>query len=376
MLTSLNLMKMNGQQLRRFSEILRAAFPLPRFDQLLLYRLDIRRADIALGNTYEEIVFNVFTDSQSRNWTFKLLQAARESNPDDPDLFAFAQQFGLSTATPGHSELERLIDETNVSFDVVRWRTLSGHIETQVCRIEVSTSEGVVYGTGFLVGPGIVITNYHVMEEVIDKNCSPREVVLRFDYKRLADGTTINPGTVYRLAEDWLVDFSKYSSVDEMIDPTDPPETDELDYALLRLDAEPGNEPIGHGASDPDASLRKWIEVPVERYDFKPQTPLYIVQHPAAKPLQLALDTKAVIQVNNNYTRVRYKTNTEAGSSGAPCFNKDWTLVALHHSGDPNFARLHKPQYNQGIPIAAIAALLEQRGKKDTLGAPSDISLQ
>ena len=48
----------------------------------------------------------------------------------------------------------------------------------------------------------------------------------------------------------------------------------------------------------------------------------------------------SLLSSNANNTRVRYRTNTEEGSSGAPCFDKDWELVALHHSGDPNYEAL------------------------------------
>ena len=68
-----------------------------------------------------------------------------------------------------------------------------------------------------------------------------------------------------------------------------------------------------------------------------------------------------VIGVNANGTRLKYKVNTEGGSSGAPCFNTDWDLLALHHSGDPNFDSDHKPEYNEGIPIEAIVKLLTER---------------
>jgi hypothetical protein len=83
--------------------------------------------------------------------------------------------------------------------------------------------------------------------------------------------------------------------------------------------------------------------------------------------LKLALDTEAVIGVNDSGTRVRYRTNTDEGSSGSPCFDDRWNLVALHHAGDPKFAPLYHPEYNQGIPFAAIRALLEQRNKLDLL---------
>ncbi len=64
----------------------------------------------------------------------------------------------------------------------------------------------------------------------------------------------------------------------------------------------------------------------------------------------MALDTEAVIGLNDNKTRVRYTTDTEPGSSGSPCFNQNWELVALHHSGDPNWL----PSWNEGIPTDLI----------------------
>jgi hypothetical protein len=99
---------------------------------------------------------------------------------------------------------------------------------------------------------------------------------------------------------------------------------------------------------------------------------LFIVQHPKGDPLQLALDTDAVIGMNANSTRVQYGTNTLPGSSGSPCFDRDWNLVALHHSGDPDFDPAHKAEYNEGIPFSAIRALLAQRGLEDQLAAAPD----
>lgn len=119
-------------------------------------------------------------------------------------------------------------------------------------------------------------------------------------------------------------------------------------------------------SNDPsDSPLRGWIQVTNEEYAFLPHSPLIIMQHPKGEPLKLALDTDAIISVNANSTRVTYKTNTEPGSSGSPCFNLNWDLVALHHSGDASF----KPEYNEGIPLSAILALLKQRGLRDIIGS-------
>ena len=54
--------------------------------------------------------------------------------------------------------------------------------------------------------------------------------------------------------------------------------------------------------------------------------------------MKLALDTQAVVGLNGNGTRIRYRTNTDPGSSGSPVVG-DWdsvglTLVAIRN-GNP-----------------------------------------
>jgi hypothetical protein len=75
-----------------------------------------------------------------------------------------------------------------------------------------------------------------------------------------------------------------------------------------------------------------------------------ILQHPSHDRLKLAVNMEAMIGPNANGTRIRYRTNTEEGSSGSPCFGAGWELIGLHHSGDPRV----RPTYNQGIPITRI----------------------
>jgi hypothetical protein len=92
-----------------------------------------------------------------------------------------------------------------------------------------------------------------------------------------------------------------------------------------------------------------------------------IVQHPIAGPLKLAIDTQGIIGLNENGTRIKYRTNTEPGSSGSPCFNVNWELIALHHAGDPDFSIEHQPEYNQGVPFYAIYELLKKRNLLDEI---------
>jgi hypothetical protein len=278
-----------------------------------------------------------------------------------PDL---VEQKPAGTAPLTGSALQAKIRSIDSTFNIAVWRARLGDIEGQVCRIECPAT--VPLATGFLIGPNAVMTNYHVIENVK----TPGDVRLRFDYKVATDGVSVGNGVDYKLANNWLYDQSPYSPEDLKLNGSNPA-PDQLDYAILRVEGEPGNDPIGgaKAAADPATQPipRKWIS-PRWDYDFLGQHALYIVEHPDGNPLKVAIDSEAVFSVNQNRTRVRYRTETEAGSSGSPCFSANWDWVALHHSGDPKFLTGAKPEYNQGIPLAAIRNLLEQRGKMGVFG--------
>jgi hypothetical protein len=76
-----------------------------------------------------------------------------------------------------------------------------------------------------------------------------------------------------------------------------------------------------------------------------------------------------VIGVNGNATRIRHRTNTLPGSSGSPCFDQDWTPVALHRGRDPNFHTVAPtPPYNVAVPLGAILAELRRHGLEHFVG--------
>jgi hypothetical protein len=356
---------LTGPQSRDFRSALRKAFSLQSFTEMLWFQLSKPLDTITTANGLDAKIFDVIRKADEESWTAELLQAARLERPHDIDLFTFAQQFGLAIATPQGEALERKIEEANSDLDILPWRKRLSEIEAQVCRIEISGSWPPTYGTGFLLGPNLVMTNYHVVEDVILGKVPPERVICLFDYKVMDDGITINAGTPYTLAsKKWCVDYSEYSQLDSQYDTEDAvPQEDQLDYALFRLSRSAGTEPVGgENNKMPNAPARGWISIPATSYDFRPESALFIVHHPDKAPLKVSLNTNSILFVNKNATRVRYKTNTESGSSGSPCFHANWGLVALHHASDPIYKKFYQPQYNQGIPFAAILHLMAQRG--------------
>lgn len=220
----------------------------------------------------------------------------------------------------------------------------------RVCKVELDDGSS---GTGFLVGPSAVLTNWHVVRDHLGPG-KAAGITCRFDFITGAVGQP-QQNKVVKLGAKGVLDWSPCSDAElQTTDPDAPPPTaDELDYALLEL-AEPLGDTRGFEllpAAPPAAAQLK---------------ALLIFQHPQGSRMKLALDTDSLIGVVHGGLRLRYRTNTDEGSSGSPCFTMDWDLVALHHYGDPQ--QVQDPQFNQGVPIELVRQRIIANGRAAALG--------
>jgi Trypsin-like peptidase domain len=370
-------MRINGRRLEKneftdFEESLRDVFNLKEFKAMLRKRLNWPVLDRdADDGFFTEMIDKAENDEKTQ----ELLEAALKEKSDSSLLKAFAERIGYSplvqlptntsappranppaqqSTEPSERHLERQVSALHSSLDPAPWRALMEKRERQICRIVIQGWDKA-YGTGFLVGADVVMTNYHILKDVIDGEIPSSRVSLYFDYKLKEDGTALETGSKHQVADDWLLDHSEHSDLDRQnTEQCDDVDERYLDYALLRLKKEAGEEHVG-------GVKRGWIDILELEYGFQPGTALLILHHPGGGPLTFDLDTRSIIEVNTNKTRVRYTTNTKNGSSGAPCFTANWELVAIHQSGDPDFT--HSAKYNQGIPIATILRRLKKHGK-------------
>ncbi|HWM89693.1 MAG TPA: trypsin-like peptidase domain-containing protein [Thermoanaerobaculia bacterium] len=188
-----------------------------------------------------------------------------------------------------------------------------------VCRIVTNES----LGTGFLVGPGLLMTNNHV----IDRREAAQGAIAEFG---LNDSASV-PITAALLPD-------RFFMTDE-----------DLDFTIVACDA----SRLGDVRPIP---LRR-SPVTVTRHEF-----VNIIQHPAGRPKEVALQENTVTRVQDKL--IHYETDTERGSSGSPVFNNNWDLVALHHSGTqlPDGTA-----ENEGIRISAIVAHLIAVGQGDSV---------
>src|SRR5205807_1661041 len=161
---------LTGQQYQQLAEALLDAFPsLEKLSQMGRYELNKNLSMISSETNFAEYVFKLIETAEAQGWTTQLIAAARKSNPGNPRLLAFSQQIGLAPkSTPAQEEFESVIQTTKGFLDITNWRTRLSELETQICRVEIQTNNYNVYGTGFLIGPDVVVTSYHVMKEVIE----------------------------------------------------------------------------------------------------------------------------------------------------------------------------------------------------------------
>jgi hypothetical protein len=347
----------------KFRQALLAAFDEPALILLTTDYLGPARSFPNLsppgfGKTQEVRVNEMLQQARMGDFLLDLVAAAHERRPSNPELRAIAEELGLTLTgprldNPTGKPLEALVQQEatflNPMLLVDRLAVLHG----QVCFVELSPGNG---GTGFLIGKDLVLTNQHVIAPILEGHVAPQAVSCRFDYREAVGGGPVAGETRIGLSPaKWLEDCRPPAKSDE--DPAlGEPGPEEYDYALLRLAEPVGEWPIGGATMDPLATPRDWIKPADPVPAVIKGNQLFMLQHPAGEPLRLSIGS--VQQFNAGGTRMRHTANSRKGSSGAPCFNADLELVALHHAHDPAYP----PQWNQAVPFGLIQGLWQANG--------------
>jgi V8-like Glu-specific endopeptidase len=187
-------------------------------------------------------------------------------------------------------------------------------------------------GTGFIVAPGILLTNHHVLP---DPTTASLTIVLA-DYEAAHPGTTPGrPASVLLDPESLFVSNA------------------ELDFTFCGVN---GLDFLGSIPLDRNSLNIAATEI------------VNIIQHPRGRPKEVGLRDNRVVQADSLV--IQYACSTEPGSSGSPVFNNQWEPVAIHHasvkSEGPEARSVEDPSgetsaryLNEGIRLSAIALWLE-----------------
>jgi len=162
----------------------------------------------------------------------------------------------------------------------------------------------VGFGTGFLIGDNLLLTNNHVLVDAAEATGS----FVEFDYELDEQD---RPRSV--------VTFALQPERFFMTDKT-------LDYTLVFVQ----NESLAGGRQMSEFGRIPLIEA-VGKVNVGHS--VSIIQHPGGNRKSVALRDNTVKELLENV--IQYEADTQPGSSGAPVFNDRWELVALHHSGVP-----------------------------------------
>jgi endonuclease G len=234
--------------------------------------------------------------------------------------------------------LERLIGASDLNS--INFLDRGRRAADAVCRIKLPMEGGEAYGTGFLVGPRLLVTNNHVLASATEAAQAEAE----FGYEHDIDGVLKRP-VAFNLDPAQIF----YTST-------------ELDITFVAL------APMSENG------------VPLDRYGWLPLIPMTgkavdgewvsIIQHPHGDPKQIAIHASQITRIDEELVPydisnfVHYSTDTEPGSSGSPVLNDQWQVVAVHHKAvrDPG-SDPSDPKWlaNEGVRISQIYSKLEQK---------------
>ena len=260
------------------------------------------------------------------------------------------------------SELERLIG--GADFLPTWFLTRGAELRRTVARVRARNAAGrEMPGTGFLVAPRLLLTNFHVLDWSDIGLPSLSEIapasLAEFDFEEQFNGL-MQPVATFRLQPQTLLLASSW---------------DQLDYALVAV------EPRSIEAPPVSLDNFGYNRLAGDLGKINKGEPVYVVQHPNGQPKQVVLQNNLLIDRDEHVPYLTYEADTEKGSSGSPVFNRQWEVIALHHA--PQIARdadghilardgsLWSPamgaaavQYlklNEGVRISRILADLAQK---------------
>jgi endonuclease G len=239
-----------------------------------------------------------------------------------------------------------------------------------VCRINVPevVGDGSQWGTGFLIGPRLLLTNNHVIGTEDDAF----RATVEFGYELDGQGR-LKRTTRFRLTpQDGFVTSPKTALDYTIVAIAERSEDDAVplaDFGYLRLDPRTGKTELGQYAT--------------------------IIQHPDAKTKRISLRENKIVKYGDDVDPERdnflwYSSDTAPGSSGAPVVTDAWQVICLHHSGVPERRRVKgdmhwvladggtAPQQiaerlpaekvrwlaNEGVRISKLIADLEKQAKE------------
>lgn len=208
---------------------------------------------------------------------------------------------------------EGIVDGTDIQ---PAWFLTRGtQIRRSVGRIHIRTDGGRRgSGSGFLVGPNLLLTNRHVLETV----SWARRSFVEFEYEETYEGMLMK-SAYFKLRPDIV-----YISDDHIKG---------LDFVLVAVEYRPLQD-----SGLPECTLAEFgmNHLVSESGKLIKGEPINIIHHPGGQPRQVSIRNNKLLAIEDDVLEqswMHYETDTLSGSSGSPLFNNQWEVVGLHHVG-------------------------------------------
>lgn len=197
-------------------------------------------------------------------------------------------------------------------------------------------------GTAWVIGPGLIITNYHVINARMQGMLAEPEATAD-DFRLQAENTQVD------------FDYFKVDAPSATISTTTGAlmaADAQLDFAILRLPEQAPKRP----------PLRLRTRLIVKKPQLELDARVNVLQHPNGNPMRLGFRENYVVFGDANV--LSYLTDTDLGSSGSPVCDDAWMVAALHRGArsirDQEIMILGKKvtMENYGTPIPTIMETL------------------
>jgi V8-like Glu-specific endopeptidase/GH24 family phage-related lysozyme (muramidase) len=182
-------------------------------------------------------------------------------------------------------------------------------------------------GSGFLVAPGLFLTNCHVLKDA--ETAAASRVV--FNDEIGLDGSFPRPRSFRVTREVFCASPAS-------------------DFAFVSL--------ATVGEDGTALSEFGWLPLIEESGKATMYEPVSIIQHPGGRPKQIAVRNSFVMGRAGD--GIYYTTDTLAGSSGSPLLNRQWQVVGLHHRFVPHPTDPRGVLANRGVRISSVFAELKR----------------
>lgn len=261
----------------------------------------------------------------------KLIESAANTQEPRPSLPGHAAT-AIASARRGAESVQ------GASFDFVGIEFLTrGRLAANtVGRVVFKT--GRAQGSGFLVGPGLFLTNNHVISSAEMAS----QLVVEFDYENDGLGAML-PVTTFAFNPDKCFINAPTAG---------------LDFALIAIGTRlSGAKPLQAFGFNPLSDARDKHALG----EFA-----NIIQHPQGQAKQLVVRENNLISRDETKDVLHYLADTDSGASGSSVCNSEWEPIALHHWGSPALEVVDllgqplRSDVNEGIRISSIVRQIKQ----------------